>query len=114
MLFLYVNVPFANENYYFNDFHQVVINPNKNIDFSKINFGINIIKTNINVFPVRVAVESKISEIAEYKNFLITLSSGIKLGNNFNFELGANTHLNDILTGKMKPNWMFGFNIMVF
>jgi hypothetical protein len=88
LFIFYVNVPFASNNYYLNDFSQIVINPNKEFSFDDMYVGINIIKRNIGIFPLRLSVESKIPDLSNYNNYLLTLESGINFGRNFNFEIG--------------------------
>ncbi|KAF2956816.1 hypothetical protein [Marinitoga sp. 38H-ov] len=105
-----LNVPLASNNYYLNDFSQIIINPKKEIN--EFYLGINIIKRSIGIFPLRLAVESKISKLNEFNNYLITLESGINFGNNLIIEAGVYNDFNKIINMDLK--WIFGFNIILF
>ena len=112
LFIFFVNVPFASDNYYLNDFSQIVINPNKEIDFDDLYIGINILKGDMGIFPVRLAIETKVPQIMEYNNYLITIESGIKFGENFTFEMGVYNKFNEM--ADMDFNWIFGFDIIIF
>ncbi|GAB6190184.1 hypothetical protein JCM30566_19270 [Marinitoga arctica] len=114
LLIFFVNVPFAENNYYMNDFSEITILPVRKINIDKIKIGLNIIKMHVGIFPFRIAAETNISNIVDYEKILITTSSGIRFGDNFSLELGLSKNIGSLLSGNLNLNWIFGFNIMIY